>query len=227
MSGEEKRGPNLGARTVTRHAAQAGTASVGLMGILQAMVEMQWLDQSQAFLALGLVPPILTSVWKSWDGLRMKDRLNAALDKRLPPSLFLIVVLLCSGCAVQLGTMKPEKFVALDGTMLLACETRGILFTVGDADLCSNSARGGMVSKTFSDMTLGVVRTAGAIIAGFFGGAGAGVTQALQVDDREALREEAEASSISPGATVVPDADVSYEFKDGDPLVNPFTAPGE
>lgn len=216
---EEKRGPNMGARTVTRHAAQAGTASVGLMGILQAMVEMQWLDQSQAFLALGLVPPVLTSLWKSWDGLRMKDRLNAAIDKRWPTMLVLSVFLL-SGCAVQLGTMKPEKFVALDGTMLLACETRGILFTVGDADLCSNSARGGMVSKTFSDMTLGVVRTAGAIIAGFFGGAGAGVTQALQADATPAVV----VPQAAP-ATVAPDTDVSYG--DDATMANPFTAPGE
>ncbi len=196
MSGpayDEKRGPNLGNRTIARHATQAGATSVGLMGILQATVEKGWLDQSEAFLALGLIPPILTSIWKTWDGLRMQDRVNAKLDKMMPPSLFLLVILLCSGCAVQLGKMQPKSFTSLDGTMLIACDTQGILFTVGDSDICSNSMRGGRVSSTFSDMTLGVVRVAGAAVAGFFGGAGQGMAQAIRAD-------EAQAQVVAPSA---------------------------
>lgn len=192
---EEKRGPNAGARTLQRHAVQGTTASIGLMGILQAMVELQWLSQAHAYLALGLLPPVLTTLWKAWDGLRMGERLNKALDKNLPTSIVLIVFL-CSGCAIQLGTMEPRHFTSLDGTMLIACETKGILLTMGDADICSNAMRGGRVSKTFSDMTLGVFRTTGAIVAGFFGGAGAGVMQAVRADEARAAEvpaDEAEA----------------------------------
>lgn len=224
MSDDEKRGPNLGARTVGRHAAQAGTASVGLMGILQATIELGWLDQAQAFLALGLIPPVLTSVWKGWDGLRMRERVNAALDKRMPTSLFLIVVLLCAGCAVQVGTAKPEKFTALDGTMLIACETRGILLSVGDADICSNSMRGGRMSQTFSDMTLGVMRTAGAAIAGFFGGAGTGMMQAVQAEAREVPVDDAEAQR-SVALEQIQRERATITLEESPTIVNPFTAP--
>ncbi len=216
MSDDEKRGPNMGSRTLGRHAAQGATASVGLMGILQATIEMGWLDQAQAFLALGLIPPVLTSVWKAWDGLRMKERVNAAIDKRFPILLVLIAVV-GSGCAVQLGTMQPKHFTSLDGTMLIACETQGILFTVGDSDICSNSMRGGRVSQTFSDMTLGVVRTGGAIIAGFFGGAGAGVAQAVRAD-------EAQAAAVAPSAPPAVEPEAGYT-QPAWPS-NPFT-PGE
>lgn len=226
---DEKRGPNLGARTVRRHAVQGATTSVGLMGILQACVELQWLDQAQAFLALGLIPPVLTSVWKGWDGLRMKDRVNAVLDKRMPLSM-LLIVFLCSGCALQLGTMEPRHFTSLDGTMLIACETKGILLTMGDADICSNAMRGGRVSKTFSDMTLGVFRTAGAIVAGFFGGAGQGVAAAVRADEARAVEapaDEAEAQRATELEKMrESDGDANSFFStDTTTLENPFTAP--
>jgi hypothetical protein len=219
MSDDEKRGPNLGSRTIGRHATQAGATSVGLMGILQATIELGWMDQAQAFLALGLIPPVLTSIWKGWDGLRMKERLNAAIDKRYPILLVFIAVV-GSGCAVQLGTMAPKHFTSLDGTMLIACETRGILLTMGDSDICSNSMRGGRVSQTFSDMTLGVVRTGGAIIAGFFGGAGAGVAQAVRAD-------EAQAQVVAPSAPPIAESSASTLLPAGPAWPeNPFT-PGE
>lgn len=218
---EEKRGPNLGARTIKRHGAQAVVAGFGVQQTLQAMVNMKWLDQEMAFFLLGVLPAGVTILWKWWDGLRMKDRLNAALDKRMPTSLFLLVFL-TSGCAIQFGTMEPKHFTNLDGEMLLACETKGVLITMGDSDICSNAMRGGRVSKTFSDMTLGVMRTAGAIVAGFFGGAGQGVMNAVRTDAQEVPVDEAEAQrSVALEAI---QREKLGPLLDA-PIDNPFTAP--
>lgn len=207
---DEKRAPNMGSRSMVRHGAQAGTAGIGLMGLLQAVVDMGYLDINQAFLALGILTPIVTTLWKAWDALDVTARIKSALNKKFPIAL-LLLPLLGVGCAVQIGTMEPKQFTTLGGGTLIACDTRGILLAFGDADLCSNSARGGHVSKTFSAMTLGVVRTVGAAIAGFFGGAGQGMAQAMQADAVEA-----------PAAP----APAPLEFDSGStPLANPFTAP--
>lgn len=206
MGEEEKRGPNMGSRSTVRHGAQAGASAGGLALILQALVDTGKMDINGAFLALAILTPVLTTVWKLWDGLDGMARLKALLNRVAP----LVVALgLLSGCAIQLGTMEPKQFSTLGGGTLIACDTKGILIAVGDADLCSNSARGGNVSKTFSDMTLGVVRTAGAAVAGFFGGAGQGMAQALQIEP------------VAPEAPPAVSAPAEPEPSFG----NPFTAP--
>lgn len=206
MGEEEKRGPNMGSRSTVRHGAQAGASAGGLALILQALVDTGKMDINGAFLALAILTPVLTTVWKLWDGLDGMARLKALLNRVAP----LVVALgLLSGCAVQLGTMEPKQFSTLGGGTLIACDVKGISIAVGDADLCSNSARGGKVSKTFSDMTLGVVRTAGAAVAGFFGGAGQGMAQALQ--------SEPVAPEAPPAVSVPDEPEPSFG--------NPFTAP--
>lgn len=219
---EEKRGPNLGSRTIARHGAQ-GTATVGsLMTILQSMVNMEWLTQESAFFALGALTVVGTTLWKWSDKLKMEARVNKALEKHFPSSIVILLVCLAltlPGCAVQLGTAKPEKFVALDGTMLIACETKGVYFAVGDADICSNSMRGGHVGRDFVDMTLGVVQAAGSIVAGFFtglGGAGAGMQAAVAAQ----VAPAAVAPHAAPPAPVAPAVETAPEWPS-----NPFTAP--
>lgn len=210
MSEDEKRGPNMGSRSTIRHGTQGAASAGGLALLLQAMVEAGKLDVHQAFLGLAILTPVLTTAWKLWDGVDGMARLKALLNRVAPLALALGLL---SGCAIQLGTMEPKQFSTLGGGTLIACETKGILIAVGDADLCSNSARGGKVSKTFSDMTLGVVRTAGAAIAGFFGGAGQGMAQALQA-------EPVAASVEAPSAPVAVEGE-----SDGGSFGNPFTAP--
>lgn len=225
---DEKRGPNMGSRTTVRHGTQGVAASGGLAMLLQAMVDAGKMDIQHAFLALAILTPILTTAWKTWDQLGFTARLRGWLDSKgfkAAPIVAAMLIPIAGGCAVQLGTMEPKQFSTLGGGTLIACETKGILLAFGDADLCSNSARGGHVSRTFSDMTLGVVRTVGAAIAGFFGGAGQGMAQALesQPDPAPAV--------AAPSAPVAPDPAVSWESLGGNVTAeireNPFTAPGE
>lgn len=209
---DEKRGPNMGSRSTATHGIQAGASAGGLALILQAFVDMGKIDIHQAFLALAILTPIATTLWKLWDGLDGMARLKALLNRKLPLAILLLPFL--GGCAVQIGTMEPKQFSTLGGGTLIACDTKGITLAFGDADLCSNSARGGHVSKTFSQMTLGVVRTVGAAVAGFFGGAGQGMAQALEADQLEA--------PAVPAAPAV--APLELDAGSGLPA-NPFTAP--
>lgn len=214
MDQDEKRGPNMGSRSTVRHGTQAAASGGGLALLLQALVDAGQLDIQQAFLGLAILTPVLTTVWKLWDGLDGMARLKGLANRWAPPAPILIPFLLIpllGGCAIQLGTMEPKQFSTLGGGTLIACDTKGITIAVGDADLCSNSARGGKVSQTFSDMTLGVVRTVGAAVAGFFGGAGQGMAQAIAV--------EAVSAPDAPAA-----APPVLEFED-EPTGNPFTAP--
>lgn len=216
---DEKRGPSMGSRSTVRHGAQGLASSGALAMVLQALVDAGRLDINQAFLALAILTPVATTLWKTWDALGVTARLRAWLDKRFPaaPAIALLLIPLLGGCAIQLGTMQPKQFSTLGGGTLIACETKGILLAIGDADLCSNSARGGHVSKTFSQMTLGVVRTLGAAVAGFFGGAGRGMADALEADAVEA--------PVPPVPIEVPSSRTS-DVQPGDVFTgNPFTAP--
>ena len=219
---EEKRGPNPGSRSVVRHGTEGGVTAGGLALVLQALVDYGSIDIKQAFVALAVLTPIVTTALKAWASLGATARLRGWLDKRFPaggPPTAILAALamlpLLSGCALQVGTMEPKQFSTLGGGTLIACETKGFLIAIGDSDLCSNSARGGKVSKTFSDMTLGVVATVGKIIAGFFGGAGAGVQAAMAPSVGGAA--PAAESTTSPPATPAPTVSPVLD--------NPFTAP--
>ncbi len=101
--------------------------------------------------------------------------------KNTTPMAMVLICLLPLGCAVQLGQVHPNFYTGADGETVVACDVKGVSLSFGDADICRN-VEGGHVSRTFADMTLGLVRAAGAIVAGFFtglGGAGAGVQAAL------------------------------------------------
>lgn len=206
---DEKRGPNMGSRSTVRHGAQAGASSGALALLLQALVERGTLGIEDAFVALAILTPLLTTAWKLWDGLEGMARLKALLNRVAP---LVLCMALLSGCAIQVGTMEPKQFSTLGGGTLIACDTKGITLAFGDADLCSNSARGGHVSKTFSAMTLGVVRTVGTAVAGFFGGAGTGMARALEADALEAPVPPVAEPSAPPAL-------------DSGVPANPFTAP--
>ena len=219
---DDKRAPNLGSRSTVRHGAQGLASSGALAMVLQALVDAGRLDINQAFLALAILTPIATTAWKTWDALGVTARLRSWLDRRFPaaPLVALMLIPMLGGCAIQLGTMQPKQFSTLDGGTLIACETKGIAIAIGDADLCSNSARGGHVSKTFSAMTLGVVRTVGAAVAGFFGGAGTGIARALEADAAEPA-----VAPVPPVSVEVP-ASRTSDVQPGDVFTtNPFTAP--
>lgn len=211
---EEKRGPNMGSRTIVRHGAEGAASAGGLALVLQALVDVGKIDVHQAFLALAILTPIVTTILKTWSSLGLTARLRAALDRKFPaaPAVMLLLIPLIGGCAIQIGTTDPEQFSTLGGGTMIACETKGIMIAIGDADLCSNSARGGRVSRTFADMTLGVIRTAGAIVAGFFGGAGQGITEAMA--DDEAPEPAPSPSPVEP----------TLPADDGGSLGNPFTS---
>lgn len=213
---DEKRGPNMGSRTTVRHGAQGAASSGALALVLQALVDRGTLSIQDAFVALAFLTPVLTTVWKLWDGLDGMARLKALLNRKLPLAILLLPFL--GGCAIQLGTMEPKQFSTLDGGTLIACDTKGITLAFGDADLCSNSARGGHVSKTFSAMTLGVVRTVGAAVAGFFGGAGDGMARALEADRPVEV-------PVPPAAAPVEAPSPSATPPSFDVPTNPFTAP--
>lgn len=212
---EAKRGPNMGTRSTVRHGAQAGASAGGLALLLQALVDAGKMDIHGAFLALAILTPVITTAWKLWDGLEGMARLKALLNRVAPLAIALSML---GGCAMHIGTADPEQFSTLGGGTMVACETKGITIAFGDADVCSNSMRGGRVSQTFSDMTLGVVRTVGSAIAGFFGGAGQGMAQAMAANPAPAAVEAPAAPAVSePVTEFVP----NDSFRSG----NPFTAP--
>lgn len=212
---EEKRGPNLGTRSTVRHGAQAGASAGGLALLLQALVDAGKIDIHGAFLALAILTPVLTTVWKLWDGLEGMARLKALLNRVAPLA---VALGLLSGCAMHIGTADPEQFSTLGGGTMIACETRGITIAFGDADVCSNSMRGGRVSQTFSDMTLGTMRVVGSAIAGFFGGAGAGMYQAMAATPAPAAVEAPAVPTVSE--PIEPDSTGELET-----FGNPFVAP--
>lgn len=221
---EAKRDPNMGSRSIARHGAQGAAAGGGLAMLLQALVEAQKIDVHQAFLALAILTPVLTTVWKAWDDLGLMARLRGWLDAKgfkAAPAILALLIPLAGGCAIQIGTANPKQFSTLNDGTLIACETKGILLAIGDADLCSNSARGGHVSKTFSAMTLGVFRTVGAAVAGFFGGAGSGMARALEADAAAPTPAvEAPAATSAPAPATGSAVDLTVPS-----FGNPFTAP--
>lgn len=215
---EAKRDPNMGSRSTLRHGGQAGVSAGGLAMLLQALVEAQKIDVHQAFLLLAILTPIATTAWKAWDQLGLMARLRGWLDAKgfkAAPVILALLIPLAGGCAIQLGTATPHQFSTLNDGTLIACETKGILLAIGDADLCSNSARGGHVSRTFADMTLGVVRTVGSAVAGFFGGAGRGMADALEADRPVEVPAPPAAAPAEPATSSV---DLTVP-------TNPFVAP--
>ena len=84
-----------------------------------------------------------------------------------------------TGCALSVGTIEPREFTAVSGETVLACETKGIQFSVGDGGNCRvdsdgflSTQEGGHASDTARDIVLGVFEGAGRIVAGMFGGIG-------------------------------------------------------
>ncbi len=225
MENDGKREPNMGSRSTLRHGVEGAASAGGLALVLQAFVDYGAIDIKQAFILLAVLTPITTTALKTWDALQVTARLRAMLDAKYPPApLAALLLIPFLGCAVQLGTMEPKQFSTLGGGTLIACETKGILIAVGDADLCSNSARGGHVSHTFADMTLGIFRLATSAVAGFFSGigsAGAGMQAAVAAP-------EVPATSLPAPTPAAPAPAVSWDSLGGSTTAelypsNPFT----
>lgn len=166
-------------RTITRHSFEGGAVTalsaliVGKFGDVFGLV-----DPWQQAAALSVLVGALGGVAKFWNENRITSRILNRLGPAAPVALAAMIL---SGCAIQLGTAKPEEFHGAFGETIVACEIKGISIAIGDADICRN-VEGGHVGRDFVDMTLGVVRMLGQAVAGLFtglGGAGQGMAAAL------------------------------------------------
>lgn len=194
-------------RTLTRHGFEGGAVTaaaallVGKFGASLGITEV-W-EQSAA---LAVLVGILGTVAKFWHENELTKRI---LARALPPAAGILLAVLVSGCAIQLGRVTPHEFSGAFGETVIACETVGINLAFGDADICRNT-EGGHVSKTFADMTLGLVRTAAAAVAGFFSGlgsAGQGMQSALAPVPETTLEPpRTPPVDTSPAAVVAPRA---------------------
>ncbi len=89
-----------------------------------------------------------------------------------------LVAVLFSGCAMTIGTSIPPQFQsALVSEVGIACDLKGVQFTIGDADICRN-IEGGHISEGFAGVITSTVDAAVRVVAGIFTGLG-GVGAAL------------------------------------------------
>lgn len=176
----EKSDPRGGIRSQVRHNTEQVAANGFTFAALKYLVDNDMIDAQMAMLLMGGVVTALSAGLKAWSTLEMTPRVKTLLSRWLPMSI-ISLVLMAQGCAIQVGRVTPEEFTSITGETLIACKVEGIQFAFGDADICRN-VEGGHVSRTFADMTLGIVRLAANAVAGFFsglGGAGAGMQSAV------------------------------------------------
>jgi len=84
-----------------------------------------------------------------------------------------IVLLMCSGCAFNLGVVTPHEYLGANGETIIACELKGVQFGLFDGGVCQN-VEGGQVGNTFVELTTGLVEAVGRILGALlspFGGA--------------------------------------------------------
>lgn len=170
--------------------------------VLNRFVENGTIDTMEAAMLFGSIQWAVSALGKaaSTYGPKLLARYGFTL------SLFLLL----SGCAIQLGRSTPHEFTGANGETIIACDVQGISVALGDADICRN-VEGGHVGRDFVDMTLGVVKAAGSIVAGFFtglGGAGQGMQAAVNSGPPPVtggyVEEPAPPPAVAPEATPNP-----------------------
>lgn len=195
----KKSDPNGGIRrTITRHTFEGGAVTAFAALLVAKFGEVFGISEVwEQSAALAILVGLLGGLAKFW---HENDLTRRILAKFLGPSVGILLALLVGGCAIQLGSSNPKEFSGAFGETIVACEIKGVSIAFGDADICRN-VEGGHVSKTFADMTLGTIRAAGAIVAGFFtglGGAGQGMQDALA----PVPAETEEPPVTTPGLTI-------------------------
>ena len=226
-----------GQRTVLRHGIEGtGVTALGALvieglGVKLGFSDNAWMKNAMLMVFVGAIGSLV----KFWHENGISQRLLNRFLPPLPPpppgaagsAAAILAALLLSGCAVQLGTAKPQAFNSPYGETIIACEIRGISFALGDADICRN-VEGGKVSKTAADMVLGVVRIAGGMVGAFFHGFG-GAGSAMEAAAATAPAPSAPAPS-PPGIELpkLDGPDVQIQEHDGaviDPGGSIFTWP--
>lgn len=211
----EKSDPRGGIRSQVRHNTEQVAANGFTFAALKYLVDQGTIDPQMAMMLMGGITVLLSAIFKAWSTLEMTPRIKTLISRWLPVA-FLSLAVMIQGCAVQLGRSTPHEFTSITGETLVACEIVGISLAFGDADICRN-AEGGHVSKTFADMTLGVIKVVGSAVAGFFSGLG-GAGQGMQ----DALRESEKAPEAPSPAKVSVDPEARIDVPTAFPT-NPFT----
>ena len=85
--------------------------------------------------------------------------------------LSIVAAVFTSGCAVQLGSVKPHFETGPNGNTIVACEVKGVSLALGDGGICRN-VEGGHVSQFFSSMFTSTVSLALGVVGSIFGGIG-------------------------------------------------------
>lgn len=191
----KKSDPQGGIRTTGRHVGELTTGGA-LALLLISFAPEHWMNAFQQNLA-GIV---LTALFST---IAKELHKRGILGDVVRNSIVLIAVLGLGGCAGQLGKVEPNFHTGADGETIVACSVAGVTWSFGDADVCRN-VEGGRVSKTFSDMVLGVIRTAGAAVAGIFSGFGQ-VGTAMSAAIAPIPSETSEPAPRPPTDTTLPD----------------------
>ena len=158
-----------GRRTVSRHVAETGAVGqlasllVSFMSIGSEAGDM--LTPWQATALVGVLTAGFGGAAKLWHEAGMTGRLlrKAGLG-------MIAVVLVVSGCGIQLGKVTPHDFSgsAPGGEVVIACEVTGVSIAIGDAGVCQN-VEGGHVSQAFSALFGNTVGAALNLVGAFFG----------------------------------------------------------
>ena len=173
-----KSDPLGGHRTGKRHATEL-TISAAASLLLVSFIPDGWVDPFQSNLISVIGTGAFSTIAKFTD--------QAGLGKRILGKLGIVLLIAPLGCAIQLGTVKPEQFNSPMGDTIVACSVTGVSLALGDADVC-RTVSGGHASKQFTDMVGDIVNGVFRAVGGFFGGLGAALTPAPRVEVEEEIQ---------------------------------------
>jgi hypothetical protein len=176
-----KSDPLGGHRTGTRHATEL-TISAAAALLMVSFIPEGWVDPFQSNLISVIGTGAFSTIAKFTDQAGVGGRILAKIGKSS-----IVLLLLGTGCAIQLGTVKPEQFNSPMGDTIVACSVTGVSLALGDADVC-RTVSGGHASKQFTNMVGDIVNGVFRAVGGFFGGLGAALTPAPRVEVEEEIQ---------------------------------------
>ena len=174
-------------RTYPRHGGEVGIVSsfvnVGAMlwgpGLLGDIENPETRQVAIALLAGGVSGLVTMGYrWVHVSGIEkaFTDRIvNAIRGGAAAILLSLVMSTVLTACALGRGDIKPKAMTTVGGQTVVACEVSGTWFVFGKSSIC-RTMDGGEMSQGAVGIFTSTIETAGRIVAGLFGGIGAGLS---------------------------------------------------